>query len=602
MKSNIDRIKSLADTLAALLAQEQHSTQSLISSLTGSLRALQGNTADRRFNRLLAQLKVLAERLDLLTEMAARDFLSKITSEADELARVAADSRLSLVIMQIISQPKHSLSLFCETLLDALIKVTQTERGFVLFYLPESTEAEIVAARNFQTTNLSLKEYNFSRTLLREMLDRGDALLLEDASSNPLYSKEESVVRLGLKSVLAVPLKQNERTLAVLYLENNSHPCAFTDEDRRLLEMVAAFAVSYLDQARLLPIALAEETSVFFDAEKASREIIGRDPKILSLLEIINRLADSPATVLIEGESGTGKELIARALHYQSSRRDHPFVALNCAAIPDTLLESELFGHEKGAFTGALERYIGRIEQGDGGTIFFDEVSELAYPLQAKLLRFLQSNEFDRLGGKQTLKVDVRVVAATSKDLKAMTDAGQFQQALYYRLNVIPVRVPALRERKQDIPLLIDYVLEKFSTVYGKCIRVERDVYEVLKEYAFPGNVRELENLVQRLIALAGGDVISVNDLPGEVLHIQTQRINLEKEPLYRLLETQPASLDELRKRKSELNRILAAQERQLVERVIEETGGNLTEAATRLGMHRVTLHKRLKRTRKKSD
>src|SRR5205807_616462 len=170
---------------------------------------------------------------------------------------------------------------------------------------------------------------------------------------------------------------------------------------------------------------------VFLDDSKAFKEIVGRDPKIISLLETINRLADSPATVLIEGESGTGKELVARALHYQSARRDRPFVAINCAAIPDNLLESELFGHERGAFTGALGRYIGRIEQGNGGTIFLDEVSELAYPLQAKLLRFLQSNEFDRLGGNHTIRVNVRVVTATSKDLKALAEEGKFQTALY---------------------------------------------------------------------------------------------------------------------------------------------------------------------------
>src|SRR6185295_1000782 len=288
----------------------------------------------------------------------------------------------------------------------------------------------------------------------------------------------------------------------------------FDRRDTGLLQIIAEFAVFYLRHAHLLPAMFQRESRVFFDETKASKEIIGSDPKILALLETVRRLADSPATVLIEGESGTGKELVARALHYQSSRRDHPFVPINCAAIPDNLLESELFGYEKGAFTGATERYLGRIEQGNRGTIFLDEVSELAYALQAKLLRFLQSNEFSRLGGKETISVDVRVVAATSKDLKVMMEAGKFQEALYYRLNVIPARLPSLGERSDDIPILVAHFLKKFSAIYGKGVRIENQAIEVLRGHSYRGNVRELENLIHRTVALASTDVIRIGDLP----------------------------------------------------------------------------------------
>jgi len=596
MKVKADRIKGLSETFAALLEQEQRACQEEISSLIESVRTIQGDTADKRLQRLTAQLKKLQERFDLLADMARRDFLAKITREADELKLSLADSRAATVLTGLIQAQPSSLNLICESLLDRVIEATGAERGFILFYLPESTEADVIAARNFQTTNLSLEEYDFSRTLLREVFERGDPLLVEDALHDPTYSKETSVRKFELKSVLAVPLKQQGRTVGAVYLENNTLPCAFAEEDLPLLESVARFAIFYLHHARLLPVAFEQDSRIFFDVSRASKDIIGRDPKILELLDVVNRIADSPATVLIEGESGTGKELVARALHYLSARRDRPFVAINCAAIPENLLESELFGHEKGAFTGATERYIGRIERGDGGTIFLDEVSELAYPLQAKLLRFLQSNEFERLGGKETIRVDVRVVAATSKDLKAMMQAGKFQDPLYYRLNVIPVRLPALRERKEDISLLIDHFLNKFSAIYGRTVRIDPEVYEWLKEYPFPGNVRELENLIHRLVALAPDDEIRIGDLPREILHVASQRVSLAKDPLYRMLHTPPADLEDLRRRKEEIKRVLAEQERQLAERAVQEAGGNLTEAASRMGVHRITLHKLLKK------
>ncbi|MGH7453901.1 MAG: sigma 54-interacting transcriptional regulator, partial [bacterium] len=517
MKNNIDRLESLVETFAALLVQERRTYQELVTSLIESVKIIQGDTADRRLQRITAQLKKLQERLDLLNEMAQRDFLAKIKHETADLKPGLADGRLATVLAALVEicHAGAGLNRFCECLLDSVIAAAGAERGFVLFYHPESTEADVIAARNFQTTNLSLEEYDFSRTILRETFQRGEPLLLEDASHHPAFSKEISVRKFQLKSILVMPLQQEGRTIGALYLENNTLPCAFDEADKSLLESVARFTVFYLHHSRLLPVLFEQERRIFLDANKASKEIIGQDPKILALQETISRIAGSPATVLIEGESGTGKELVARALHYQSSRRDRPFVTINCAAIPKDLLESELFGHEKGAFTGATERYVGRLEQGNGGTIFLDEVSELAYPLQAKLLRFLQANEFDRLGGKETIRVDVRIVAATSEDLQKLVEAGKFQKALFYRLNVIPVRLPALRERKEDIALLVDHFLGKFCAVYNKNARLEEEVYDWLKEYAFPGNVRELENFIHRLIALATEETIHLHDLPG---------------------------------------------------------------------------------------
>jgi Nif-specific regulatory protein len=590
-------IKNLVETLSALLDQETRACQQSVSALLESVRTLQGDTADRRLQSVSSQLKRLHQRIELLAELAHQDFLKPLQQEAEMLRSEQAGGRLTAVLTALLDAPAGSLGTFCELMLDRIIEATGAERGFILFYSPESTEADVIAARHFDTTHLALGEYHFSRTLLREVFERARPLLLEDASHHPDFAGEESIAVLQLKSVLAAPLLEGRRAIGAIYLENNTVPCAFDHEDLKLLEPVSRFALFYLRQARLLPVLFKPKSSIFFDSSKASKEIIGRDPKILKLLDLVDRLADSPATILIEGESGSGKELVARALHFQSARRDRPFAAICCAAIPENLMESELFGHEKGAFTGASEQYIGRLEQAQGGTIFLDEVSELAYPLQAKLLRFLQSNELQRLGGKETIRVDVRMVAATSKDLKSMVEKGSFQEALFYRLNVIPMNLPPLRERPGDIPQLVDHFLEKFSSVYGKRMSVERDVYDWMLEYPFPGNVRELENLMHRLVALSTVNTIGVQDLPQEITRVSPQRLSLIKDQFHRALETPAIDFEDLRARKHQIQRRMAELEHQLTERVIKEAGGNLTEAARQLGVHRITLHRILRKS-----
>lgn len=599
MKTKPDRIQDLSENFSLLFEQERKACLDLLRSLQDAVRTLQGDMADRRLQRLSGQIRQLQDRIEVFSGLVHRDFFTHLKEEAAALGRELNDGRLAKVLSALINDQTPALNRFCDSLLDGLINATGAERGFILFYLPESTEADIIAARNFQTTHLSLSEYQFSRTLLRDLFQRGEPLLLEDASHHQTYSKEKSIVNLQIMAVLAAPLKQGNRTVGAVYLENNRIPGAFDETDFKLVESAAQFAIFYLQHARLLPVLFEPDRRVFIEPSKASKEILGNHPKMVQLLAVIQHIADSPATVLIEGESGTGKELVARALHDQSARREHPFVAINCAAIPEDLLESELFGHEKGAFTGATEQYIGRIEQGDGGIVFFDEISELAYPLQAKLLRFLQSNEFGRLGGRQTVQVDVRTVAATSKNLKALVDAGKFYDALYYRLNVIPILVPPLRERKQDIPLLVNHFLAKFSSAYGKTVHLEPEVVDWFMDYPFPGNVRELENVIHRLVALSTDETVRIGDLPPEILQIPSHRVSLRKDPFFQVFHTPPANLEELQKRKQETKRLLAEQERQLAERAIQEAQGNLTKAAAHLGVHRVTLHKMVRKNRK---
>jgi DNA-binding NtrC family response regulator len=243
--------------------------------------------------------------------------------------------------------------------------------------------------------------------------------------------------------------------------------------------------------------------------------IIGESPQLQGVFDVVRRAANTRATVLILGESGTGKELIAQALHQESPRRDKPFVRVHCAALSENLLESELFGHEKGSFTGAIARKEGRFEMADGGTLFLDEIGEISAAVQVKLLRVIQQREFERVGGTQTLKVDVRIVAATHRDLAGEVKAGRFREDLYYRLNVVSVTLPPLRDRKSDIPSLVNHFLEKYSDAYGKNVRgLAPGTLQALLAHDWPGNIRELENAIERAVVLVQGNELATDDLP----------------------------------------------------------------------------------------
>jgi DNA-binding NtrC family response regulator len=245
------------------------------------------------------------------------------------------------------------------------------------------------------------------------------------------------------------------------------------------------------------------------------RNIIGKSKSMKDIFKVVKQIADSKSTALIMGESGTGKELISRAIHYNSNRKNYPFVTINCAAIPETLIESELFGHEKGAFTNAIEKKLGRFEVAHQGTLFLDEIGELSLATQAKILRFLEEREFNRVGGSKTIKVDVRLITATNKDLNQMIKTGGFREDLYYRINVVPIVIPPLRERKEDIPQLIDHFINKFGVENNRNVKgINKEALEIMVQYEWPGNIRELENLIERVMTLTSNEYIQLNELP----------------------------------------------------------------------------------------
>ncbi len=314
--------------------------------------------------------------------------------------------------------------------------------------------------------------------------------------------------------------------------------------------------------------------------------IIGESPSMREIFNIIEKVADTPSTVLITGESGTGKELVATALHEQSSRASEPFIKVNCAAIPKDLLESEFFGYEQGAFTGAVSSKPGRFELADGGTLLLDEIAEIPIEMQVKLLRAIQESEFERVGGVRTIKVDVRVIAATNRDLAEEISRGSFREDLYYRLNVVPISLPALRERADDIPLLCEFFLGKYAERLKRPARqVSESALRALRAYEWPGNIRELENVIERAMLFAEGATIELSDLPES---FRAQGPVHDVEPVD-FAELQDSSLkDIVRQRTSKL-------ERELIQGALEQTGGNVTRAAERLRISRKGLQNKMK-------
>jgi DNA-binding NtrC family response regulator len=313
--------------------------------------------------------------------------------------------------------------------------------------------------------------------------------------------------------------------------------------------------------------------------------MVGRTPVMMHLVELLGTVAATSSTVLISGETGTGKEIAARAIHDASPRRQQRFVAINCSAIPETLLEAELFGHVRGAFTGAVANRQGRVEQANRGTLFLDEVGTMSAPLQAKLLRVLQSREFERLGDSQTIRVDVRVIAATNSDLKGMVEAGTFREDLFYRLNVIPVRVPPLRERRADIPLLAQHFLDRLATdtvpPRGR-VTLAQDAQQALMAFHWPGNVRQLENVMERTLALSPGrSQITLADLPEEIVAAQG---------------APKADTLVIPEHGVELESLVTNFEHTLIRRALEHTRGNKRQAADLLHIKRTTLIEKLKR------
>ena len=459
-----------------------------------------------------------------------------------------------------------------KTLLELLFEVVPAERGAILLIdpSPQGDEREFASVFGLDRRRGQDESISVSTTVTKWVLHHGESLLISNQTDPKGLEQSDSLLEQKPGSLLCVPLIMLGRTLGVIYLDTKEPETLFDKDHLQLVSAISAITAVAIENARHIEWLVSENQRLIADF-KIEHNMVGESPRIRDVLQLIAKVAPTDSTVLISGESGTGKELAARAIHLNSLRADKPFVAVNCAALAESLLESELFGHEKGSFTGALMQKKGRLEIADGGTLFLDEIGELSPALQVKLLRVLQEREFERVGGNRTIKVDIRLITATNKNLDEAVNDNSFRQDLYYRLNVVNLEMPPLRDRPEDIPLLANYFAAKYSEKCNRRISgISPDAQARLRSYDWPGNVRELENAIERAVVLGTTDRILLEDLPES------------------LLETEPPATAPGTK----YLEAVAQTKKQIILNAMQQSNGNYTEAAKILGVHPNYLHR----------
>lgn len=491
----------------------------------------------------------------------------RLLRELPEDSQVARNLNVLLKISRVVHAIRDLEDLQTQ-LLDLIFDVVPADRGAVLLTDGGGPEFSSVFVRTRQPGGANV--VTVSRTVARKVMEHGVAVLGSDVPGSPELRDVESLATSQVRSLLCVPLTVFHKVIGCIYLDGIDPANRFHENHLQLVAAIAGISAVALDNARRLQWLEWENQRLSMEIS-GERSLVGDSARMKEIYQFLNRVASADSTVLIEGESGTGKELVARALHRNSRRASKPFVAINCAAIPESLLESDLFGHERGAFTGAGTLKKGRLEVADGGVVFLDEIGELAPPLQVKLLRVLQEREFERVGGTQPIKVDIRLIAATNRDLDEAVRSRQFRQDLYYRLAVVKMTMPALRERKDDIPMLTRHFVQKYAKrCKVKAKPVSREAMACLVNHDWPGNVRELENAIERALVLGSSDTLLPEDLPEALL---------EHEASPEMTESRyHSSVKELK--------------RQLILEAVEQTRGNYVEAAGILGVHPNYLHR----------
>jgi len=459
-----------------------------------------------------------------------------------------------------------------KTLLDLLFEVVPAERGVILLTDAGPDEEDAVFGSVFgldreRGQDASIK---VSSKVTRWVLKHRESILITNQAEADNFGSSDSLVADQPASVMCVPLVMLDRSLGVIYLDTTELDTPFDQDHLQLVSAISAISAVAIENARHFEWLVSENQRLIADFN-IEHNLVGESPPIREVLQFISKVAPTDSTVLLSGESGTGKELVARAIHLNSKRADKTFMAVNCAALAESLLESELFGHEKGSFTGAMMQKKGRLEIADGGTVFLDEIGELSPALQVKLLRVLQEREFERVGGTRAIKVDIRLITATNKNLEESIIAGTFRQDLYYRLNVVNLELPALRERPEDIPLLANYFAAKYAEKCNRRITgIAAAAQARLVTYDWPGNVRELENAIERAVVLGATDRILLEDLPESILESE-----------------RPAAAPG-----TKYHEAVAETKKQIILSAMQQAKGSYTEAAKLLGVHPNYLHR----------
>ncbi len=481
------------------------------------------------------------------------------------------------------------------------------QRGTLSLLDRSVNRLRIAAAHGLSPAQRAKGDYAVGEGVTGHVVETGRPEVIPDTRKDPRFLDRTTARRRDADRPLAficVPVKLDDEVIGALSADRPYAEAATLEKDLRLLAIVASMVSQVLKINRLVNV---EKEKILARDERLLDElrgryklgnVVGRSEAVQRVLMAAAAAAESRATILLTGETGTGKELVAHVIHYNSRRASGPFVKVNCGALQETLLESELFGHVKGAFTGAHRDRKGRFELAHGGTLFLDEVSEMTRRLQVKLLRVLQEMEYEPVGSEETRRVDVRIVAATNKDLHREIEAGRFRDDLFYRLNVVAIQLPPLRERKADIPSLVDYFLDHFNREYEKSVsKLSQGILDLLLAYPWPGNVRELENCIERAVVLSHGDALSPDHLPPEILHARRGASSRKDSPSAGENEVRRAagafceSVEDLAEARE---RLLGAVEETLIRKALRE---NLPqrELAARLGLSRMTLRKKMR-------
>ena len=501
----------------------------------------------------------------------------RLLRELPSTSQVARNLGALLKISRVVHAIRDLEELQAQ-LLDLIFEVVPAGRGAILLSEGSGQEFNCMYARTRHAGQPQL--IKVSRTIARQVMKENVAILGVDVPASGSLREVESLVASEVRSLLCVPLSVFQRMIGCIYLDSTNAVNRFQEDHLQLMAAVAGISAIALDNARRQQW-LEQENQRLTIEVRQDQSLVGEGVKMKEIFQFLARVAPTDSTVLIEGESGTGKELAAKALHRSGQRASRPFVAINCAAIPETLLESELFGHERGAFTGAATQKKGRLEMADGGVVFLDEIGELAPQLQVKLLRVLQEREFERVGGTQSIKLDIRLVAATNRDLAEAARKAEFRQDLYYRLAVVKLTMPPLRERREDIPMLTRHFIQKHAKrCKVKAKPVAREAMAALVNYDWPGNVRELENAIERALVLGSSDMVLLEDLPESV--VEQNSPDETHEGKYH------AQVKHLKK--------------QLILDAVEQTGGNYVDAAGILGVHPNYLHRLIRNLGIKED
>jgi Nif-specific regulatory protein len=491
----------------------------------------------------------------------------KVQAALPHEERTSRDLNTLLKISTTINSAK-SLEALQKHLLQMIAEVVPVERSAIL--LTSEEEEDFTSVFGWDTLMGTSCDANISRTIARRVMNEAVAILSNDVQDDRNFRGVESIISSRTRSLIAVPLITLDKKLGIIWL-STSDPIVWFDENHlQLVTAIAAMAAVAIENLRRVEWLKGENERLNAEIH-LNHNMVGESSRMREIYQRMARVAATDSTVLIRGESGTGKELVARAIHQNSSRRGKPFVAINCAALTETLLESELFGHEKGAFTGAIAQKKGKIEIAQEGTLFLDELGEMSPLLQAKLLRVLQEQEFERVGGTRSIKANVRVIAATNRDLEEAIKQGSFRQDLYYRLNVVTIAMPPLRERREDIPLLANYFVAKYAEKCHRQIRgISSEARAALCHYDWPGNVRELENAIERAAVLGLSEMIQPEDLP---------------EAIFETGSDSDGTIDNY-------HEAIKEAKKQLILKAFEQAGGSYTDAARSLGVHVNYLHR----------